>query len=38
MWLRRLLWLIAIWSASVLALAIVALTMRGLMDLAGLTG
>jgi hypothetical protein len=38
MWARRLLWLVAIWSASVLALGIVALAMRGLMGLAGLTG
>jgi hypothetical protein len=38
MWLRRLLWLFAIWSASVLALGVVALAMRGLMGLAGLTG
>jgi Protein of unknown function (DUF2474) len=38
MWVRRLLWLFAIWSASALALAAVALAMRGLMGLAGLTG
>jgi hypothetical protein len=38
MWVRRLLWLFAIWSASVLALGIVAAVMRGLMSLAGLTG
>ncbi len=38
MWLRRLLWLFAIWSASVLALGVVAFAMRGLMGLAGLTG
>jgi hypothetical protein len=38
MWPRRLLWLVAIWSASVLALGAVALAMRGLMSLAGLTG
>ncbi|HEY4042198.1 MAG TPA: DUF2474 domain-containing protein [Rhodopila sp.] len=38
MWLRRVLWLIAIWSASVLALGVVALAMRGMMSLAGLTG
>jgi hypothetical protein len=38
MWIRRLLWLFAIWSASVLALGVVALAMRGLMGLAGLTG
>ncbi len=38
MWVRRILWLFAIWSASVLALGVVALVMRGLMGLAGLTG
>jgi hypothetical protein len=38
MWGRRVLWLIAIWSASVLALGLAALAMRGLMNLAGLTG
>jgi hypothetical protein len=38
MWVRRLAWLLAIWSASVLALGVVALAMRGLMGLAGLTG
>ena len=38
MWGRRLLWLVAIWSASVLALVIAALAMHGLMSLAGLTG
>jgi hypothetical protein len=38
MWVRRVLWLFAIWSASVLALAVAALAMRGLMSLAGLTG
>jgi hypothetical protein len=37
MWARRLFWLAAIWSASVLALGVVALTMRGLMSMAGLT-
>ncbi len=36
-WGRRVLWLVMIWSASVLALGIVALAMRGLMNLAGLT-
>jgi hypothetical protein len=30
--------MVAIWAASVLALGIVALGMRGLMSLAGLTG
>jgi hypothetical protein len=38
MWPRRVLWMVAIWSASVVALGIAALTMRGLMNLAGLTG
>jgi hypothetical protein len=38
MWVRRVAWLVAIWSASVLALGIAALAMRGLMRLAGLTG
>ena len=38
MWVRRLLWLFAIWSASVLALGVVALAMRGLMGMAGLIG
>jgi hypothetical protein len=38
MWTRRVLWLIAIWSASVLALGIAALLMRALMSMAGLTG
>jgi hypothetical protein len=38
MWVRRVLWLFAIWSASVLALGVAALAMRGLMSLAGLTG
>jgi hypothetical protein len=38
MWVRRLFWLFAIWSASALALGVVALAMRGLMGLAGLTG
>jgi hypothetical protein len=38
MWGRRLLWLFAIWSASVLALGVAALAMRGLMGVAGLTG
>jgi Protein of unknown function (DUF2474) len=38
MWGRRVLWLVAIWSASVLALGVVALLMRGLMSVAGLTG
>jgi hypothetical protein len=38
MWGRRVLWLVAIWSASVLVLGFAALAMRGLMSLAGLTG
>ena len=38
MWTRRVLWLVAIWSASVLALGVAALLMRGLMNMAGLTG
>jgi hypothetical protein len=38
MWTRRVLWMVAIWSASVLALTVVAAIMRGLMSLAGLTG
>jgi hypothetical protein len=38
MWGRRVLWLLAIWSASVLALGAAALAMRGLMKLAGLAG
>ena len=38
MWPRRVLWLVAIWSASVLTLGAAALLMRGLMSVAGLTG
>jgi Protein of unknown function (DUF2474) len=38
MWGRRVVWLVAIWAASVVALGVVALAMRGLMGLAGLTG
>ena len=38
MWGRRVLWLLAIWSASVLALGVFALLMRGMMSVAGLTG
>jgi hypothetical protein len=38
MWGRRILWLVALWSASVLALGVVALLMHGLMSMAGLTG
>jgi hypothetical protein len=37
MWLRRLLWLVTIWTASVLALGIVAFLLRLLMSAAGLT-
>ncbi len=37
MWTRRVLWMLAIWSASVLALGAFALLMRGLMGMAGLT-
>jgi len=37
-WGRRVLWLVAIWSASVLALGVFALLMRGMMSVAGLTG
>jgi hypothetical protein len=35
--LRRLLWLVAIWAASVAALGVAALSMRLLMNMAGLT-
>lgn len=38
MWARRVLWMVGIWSASVLALGVIALLMRGLMSAAGLTG
>ena len=38
MWGRRVLWLVAIWSASVLGLGVFALLMRGLMSMAGMTG
>ena len=38
MWRRSVLWLVAIWSASVLTLAVAALLMRGLMSVAGLVG
>jgi hypothetical protein len=38
MWGRRVLWLVAIWAASVAALGAAALAMRGLMSMAGLTG
>lgn len=36
LWLRRLAWLVAIWAASVAALALVALLMRWLMHAAGM--
>lgn len=36
-WLRRIGWLVLIWSASVAALGVVALLIRALMSLAGLT-
>jgi hypothetical protein len=36
-WLQRIGWLVLIWSASVLALGIVAALFRILMNLAGLT-
>lgn len=36
-WLRQFGWLTAIWVASVLALAIAALLIRGLMQFAGMT-
>lgn len=35
--LRRLLWLVAIWAASVAVVGIAALSMRLLMNMAGLT-
>jgi hypothetical protein len=38
MWARRFAWLLMIWSASVLALGVVALMLRTMMRLAGLTG
>jgi hypothetical protein len=37
-WGRRVLWLIAIWSASVLALSVAAMLIRLLMSMARLTG
>lgn len=36
-WLRRLGWLVAIWTASVLALGVAAVAFRWLMGAAGLT-
>lgn len=38
MWVRRVAWLLGIWSVSVLALGMVALLLRGLMGWAGMTG
>jgi hypothetical protein len=38
MWVRRVVWLVAIWSVSVMSLGVAAVAMRGLMKLAGLTG
>jgi hypothetical protein len=35
-WLARVGWLVLIWSLSVLALGVVAVTMHGMMNLAGL--
>ncbi|SCW68719.1 Protein of unknown function [Sphingobium faniae] len=37
LWLRRIGWLIFIWAASIAALAVVAMAVRGLMNLAGMT-
>ncbi len=37
LWVRRLGWLVLIWTASVIALALVAALLRVLMNLAGLT-
>ncbi|MEN5277906.1 DUF2474 domain-containing protein [Brucella sp. TWI432] len=37
LWLRRVGWMILIWTGSVVALAIVALLFRLLMNLAGMT-
>lgn len=36
-WLKRIGWLVLIWTLSVLALGVVALVFRALMKLAGLT-
>jgi Protein of unknown function (DUF2474) len=36
-WLRRIGWLVLIWTASVATLGVVALILRALMSLAGLT-
>ena len=37
LWARRLGWMVLLWTASIVALAIVAFAFRGLMALAGLT-
>jgi hypothetical protein len=37
LWVRRIAWLVLIWAASVVALGIVALAFRALMNAAGLT-
>jgi NO-binding membrane sensor protein with MHYT domain len=37
LWARRLGWMVLLWTASVVGLAIVAMIFRGLMALAGLT-
>jgi hypothetical protein len=37
-WLRRIGWFVLIWTASVAALAVLALIFHALMSLAGLTG
>ncbi len=36
-WGRRIAWLVAIWTASVAALAVVALALKGIMRLAGMS-
>jgi Protein of unknown function (DUF2474) len=38
LWVRRLGWLILIWTLSVIALAVVAALLHALMSVAGLTG
>lgn len=37
LWLRRIGWLIAIWAASIAALAVIALIFRVVMSMAGMT-
>lgn len=37
LWLRRLGWLVAIWAASVAALAVAAVVIRMLMNMVGMT-